>query len=212
MPKWVVVPWWIAVVWLVGCAGDDANSSMNSGTGGAPAGTGGAPAGTGGALAGTGGAPAGTGGAMGGTGGAMGGTGGAMGGGAGMSAPSGPPTFKRVWNEVLMGKSCSSSFCHGAGTGMLHMDNPEIAYMNLVGMPAAGEKCGTSGKMRVVPMDPDNSLLLDKISHDPPSCGDFMPIGAKLDPNCNSTVVTVCNTQAEIQLVRDWIAQGAMND
>jgi hypothetical protein len=66
--------------------------------------------------------------------------------------------------------------------------------------------------MRVVPRDPDNSLLLEKISHDPPACGDFMPIGAKLAPNCNSMVSTVCNTQAEIQLVRDWIAQGAMDN
>lgn len=192
MPRSVVAPWWIVVVCLVGCAsGADANAADDmNGTGGAPAGTGGAPAGTGGAPAGTGGAN----------------------GAAGMAAPSGPPTFTRVWNEVLMGKTCSSSFCHGAGTGMLHMDSPTIAYMNLVGVPAAGEKCGTSGKMRVVPGDPDNSLLFEKMSHDPPSCGDLMPIGAKIEPNCISTVSSVCNTQAELQLVHDWIAMGAMNN
>ena len=39
-----------------------------------------------------------------------------------------------------------------------------------------------------------------------------MPIGAKIDPICVSMVSAVCNTQAEIQLVRDWIAAGAMND
>jgi hypothetical protein len=187
----------MVVVCLAGCAGGaDANASDSmTGTGGAPAGTGGDGATM---MAGTGGMPA-------------AGTGGASGG-AGMAAPSGPPTFTRVWNEVLDGKTCSGTFCHGMGIGMLHLDNSAIAYQNLVGVPAAGDKCGTSGKMRVVPFDPDNSLLLDKISHEQPSCGDLMPLGAKIEPNCVSNVKAVCNTQAEIQLVHDWIAAGAMND
>jgi hypothetical protein len=133
-------------------------------------------------------------------------------GGANMGIGSGLPTFTRVWNEILVRKTCSSMTCHGAGIGNLQMDTQANAYLNLVGIPAAGPMCATSGKIRVVPGDPDNSLMLDKISHSPPSCGGTMPMGAKVDPACISAAPAQCDTQPEIMLVHDWIAAGAMND
>ena len=143
-----------------------------------------------------------------------GGMGAAGAGTGGMSVASGPPSFTRVWTEVLVNKGCTSVFCHGMAmsTSSLQMDNSALAYANLVGVAAAGPKCGASGKVRVVAGDPDNSLMLDKLSHAPPSCGDTMPLGAKLDPGCVSLEPSVCNTAAEIQLVHDWIANGALND
>jgi len=77
---------------------------------------------------------------------------------------------------------------------------------------ASGPKCGSSGKLRVKASDPDASLILDKMAHEAPSCGDPMPIGTKLEPNCVSMNTSVCNTKADLQLMRDWIAAGALND
>jgi hypothetical protein len=134
---------------------------------------------------------------------------------AGGTAPGGPATFTRVFEEVLNRKTCTSGYCHGMGLGNLMMtpDNRAGAYAALVGVAASGMGCGTSGKMRVVPGDPDASLMLEKISPPMPSCGDSMPLGTKFDPNCIiPDDPSVCTTQAEITLVRDWIAAGAMND
>jgi hypothetical protein len=117
-----------------------------------------------------------------------------------------------VWNEVLVRKGCAGEFCHGSGQGGLSMDSQADAYANLVGAPAAGPMCGTSGKTRVQPSNPDASLLLEKMSSAMPSCGDTMPLGVRFEPDCLSPDASVCTTQAELQLVRDWIAAGALND
>jgi hypothetical protein len=130
---------------------------------------------------------------------------------AGTSA--GPATFKRVWTEIIERKGCSSSYCHGAGAGMLMMDNPVHAYANLVSTSASGPKCGASEKPRVKPGDPSMSLVLEKISGPAPECGDPMPIGVRFDPDCLvPDNPAVCTEQSEVDLVRDWIADGALND
>jgi hypothetical protein len=218
---------------LTGCSSSDddgIDGDPNAGSGGAVAGSGGvtSSAGSGGVSAGSGGVSAASGGAMamagagggtmtmstGGTTAAAGGSGGMTSGAGsgGMTAPGGAPTFTRVWTEVLTHKSCNGAFCHGIGMAGLSMKSKDDAYMNLVGVAAAGPSCGTSGKLRVKPGDPDQSLLMDKIGSETPSCGDAMPIGTRFEPNCLSMMPEVCNTQAEIALVRDWIAAGANND
>jgi hypothetical protein len=217
------------------CGGGD-NSGNGAGSGGAPNGVGGlammasggataASGGGGGGLAamgstatgpGSGGAAAAT---NGGGGLAMMGSGGTSGSAAmnvagmdGSAMDSGAPTFSRVWSDVIVKKSCNSAFCHGMGQGMLLMRNKDDAYMHLVNVAAAGPKCGTSGLTRVVPGDPMHSLLFDKVSSSMPPCGDPMPIGTKFPPNCLANTPEVCNIDAEISLVRDWIAAGALND
>ena len=141
-----------------------------------------------------------------------GGTGGMGTAGGGGSAPSGPATFTRVWNEVLVAKGCAGEFCHGSGQGTLSMDNKLDAYMSLFEKPAAGPACGMSGKIRVKASDPMQSLLLQKMAGPTAPCGDLMPVGVKYEPNCISKDPSVCTTQAELQLVRDWIMAGAKND
>jgi hypothetical protein len=42
-------------------------------------------------------------------------------------------------------------------------------------------------------------LLLDKVSNDPPVCGDLMPPANPLDDQ-------------QIERIRSWIAEGAQND
>lgn len=130
----------------------------------------------------------------------------------GVSGASAVPTFTRVWSEVLSAKGCSGEFCHGAGTGSLSLDDKADAYRNLVGVPAQGLACSQSGQLRVSPGKPDESLLLDKISTTTPSCGDPMPIGVRIAPNCLSPSPAVCTTAGEIELVRGWIAAGALDD
>lgn len=137
---------------------------------------------------------------------------GATSGSGGLAAPSGGPTFTRVWTEILMLKGCSGQYCHGSGMGGLAMKNKREAYDSLVNKPAAGPACAATGGMRVKPMDPDASLLLQKMNHPMPSCGDVMPIGAKLAPNCVSQMPQVCTTEQELGLVRDWILAGAKDD
>jgi hypothetical protein len=133
---------------------------------------------------------------------------------AGAAAPagSGPASFSRVWTEVLFPKGCAGAYCHGAGQGSLKFTTKEDAYKALVGVKAAGMACGTSGKERVKAGDPAASLLIEKLEQTKPSCGDPMPIGTKVEPNCVSMSQPVCNTQAELSLIKQWIAAGAKDD
>jgi hypothetical protein len=115
-------------------------------------------------------------------------------------APSAPPapTFTQVRTEVV-NNDCSGPFCHSATVGGFMLGAPDALYKELVGPKATGGKCGTSGLDRVVPGDPDHSLLYLKLKGNPP-CGDAMPSNnGPLDP-------------AKVEMVRAWIAAGAKND
>jgi len=198
----------MAAALLAGCKEEEPRQPNAGGAGGIVAGGGGAGvSGAGVSGAGVSGAP---------TGGA--GTAGSIAG-AGAGAPAagmgggGPPTFTRVYNEVLKAKSCTGPFCHGDSMqAMMPMRTQAEAYASLFNVPAAGPLCGTSGKIRVVPNDPAASLLFDKISNLMPACGDAMPTGVLFAPNCIVDSKPTCTTQEEIMLVRDWIAAGAKND
>jgi hypothetical protein len=93
--------------------------------------------------------------------------------------------------------------CHGrppdeTGNGKLDMGtDPAAAYAAIVGQKSPGTKC--SSGVLVVPGDPGSSLFLQKLSPNPP-CGDRMPLGgAPL-------------SDAQLQMIRGWIAAGAQND
>ena len=144
-----------------------------------------------------------------GSGGAVG-TGGA--GAAGMGA-GGPATFTRVWNEVISPKGCTNAICHGGMPGRGNLSMPDIgtAYLHLVNIPAAGDRCGPSGKLRVTPRNPAMSLIVEKLSSAiPRAAARCRPTPASR--SCTIQAVTSCNSMAEIQLVKDWIMAGAMND
>jgi hypothetical protein len=93
--------------------------------------------------------------------------------------------------------------CHLPGAAYsLDMSTRQGAYVELVGSgqggPAEFITCAENGYMRVVPFDPDGSLLVQKLEDTQP-CGDQMPPGGKL-------------SNASLALVRAWIAAGALND
>lgn len=118
------------------------------------------------------------------------------------------PTFANVYAAVIA-KSCIDAQCHGSSAqGKLGMNGGIGAYSSLVNTPAQGIcpgpdgstmnscACGESGLTRVIPGDPDHSLLMMKLSGNPP-CGDRMPPNAEPLPQ-------------ELQdLVKNWILAGA---
>ena len=94
-------------------------------------------------------------------------------------------------------------FCHSmpaneVGNGKLHMgSNKDMAYAALVGQVSISGRC--MGRPLVVAGQPDQSLLLLKLSPNPP-CGNRMPLGG------------TPFTDVQLQMVRGWIAAGAPND
>lgn len=113
--------------------------------------------------------------------------------------PSGDPTFHAVYDEIIVGEGCNTPLCHGGGAGGLAMTTRDGAYEALVGAPAAGPFCDSSGLLRVVPGDPEASLLWEKVASRAPRCGDPMPISAML-------------AERQVEQIREWIARGAAND
>jgi len=66
-----------------------------------------------------------------------------------------------------------------------------------VGVPPTVDTARAAGFLRVDPGKPENSFLIVKLDGPPPGEGSRMPLtGALL-------------TDAEVQLISDWIAQGA---
>jgi hypothetical protein len=117
-----------------------------------------------------------------------------------MTAPGGPvsenATFTRVQNEVFT-PSCALSGCHlgpasQAQEGLVLSGD---AYPNIV-MVRANQNASI---FRVTPGDPANSYLWRKITQGQPIVGDRMPQTGSI-------------TDAQHQLVADWIARGAPRD
>ena len=116
------------------------------------------------------------------------------------------PTMTAIYDEILSLR-CAVRFCHFGATGTPPvMSNKDHTYEQLVGVPAAGEKCGDAGLaglLRVDPGHPETSLLYTKVENPPPKglCGDPMPSGNALPLEA-----------LDIDQIRQWIVQGAMNN
>ena len=112
----------------------------------------------------------------------------------------GAATFTSVYDVIA--RNCMG--CHGEvptpEASVLVMGTRAQAYAQLVNVPASGIACGGQGRIRVVPGDPDRSLLFIKISRTQPVCGLPMPAPTGGLP------------ASDVQLVRDWILAGAPND
>jgi hypothetical protein len=120
----------------------------------------------------------------------------------------GSPTWAAIFQEIIADTGCNGGIsCHaGTAAGNLVMKTKADGYTALVGVkalgtnvPAGGTNCKDTGLTRVVAGDPTNSLLMQKISNPTPSCGAHMPPGGNL-------------TAAQLEQVRLWIANGAMNN
>jgi hypothetical protein len=107
-------------------------------------------------------------------------------------------TFAEISQEVVTTTTCGGPFCHGTTAGGFVMGTPSATYAALVDQPASGAECADSGLKRVVPGDPDASLLYLKLAGNPP-CGDEMPPGNPLSSD-------------KVDLVRRWIEGGAVEE
>lgn len=100
-----------------------------------------------------------------------------------------PAPFDAVYE--ILAANCAGSICHiEQDSGGLAMPDAESAYRALL------EGRGSCDAPRVVPEDPEASLLIQKLEGDP-ECGLAMPLGRDPLP-----------TQ-DIQTIRDWIELGA---
>jgi hypothetical protein len=113
------------------------------------------------------------------------------------------PTFTQVYTTVI-GQRCMPCHTTSAGIGVtmghLDMTTQAAAFMNLVNAPAAGIACSGKGT-RVVPGMQDQSIMYLKVSLDDPTpCGAKMPLGLP------------ALSQAETDLIENWIKAGAKND
>ena len=123
-------------------------------------------------------------------------------GGSDPTAPNNPPpgssvSFSQQIQPIFNNNGCVG--CHG-GSGGLSLA-PGQSHHNLVNVNA---QAGCTTKKRVLPGNPNESVLYIRIAATTPDteCGpnSRMPQGGPRLP------------QATIDLVRDWIAQGAKNN
>jgi len=106
-------------------------------------------------------------------------------------------TLDDIQRTIFTGR-CALPTCHVAQSpaGNLILEAGQ-SYAQLVGVPPDVSTARDAGLLRVDPGHAENSFLLIKLEGPPPDEGSRMPLtGGTL-------------TEAEIQRVRDWIAQGA---
>ena len=117
------------------------------------------------------------------------------------AGPIGSISFTSLYDDVFGqqvfgdGVGCANSYCHGGSSGGFSVGTKQVAYDSLVNAEGSAN-CG--GEIRVVPGDPDASLLVQKITD--PSCGDRMPKDEDSLP------------PETVARIRAWISAGAMND
>lgn len=106
----------------------------------------------------------------------------------------GPPTLFDVQREIFTPR-CANGACHGGDTPQLDLDLSEgRAFDNIVNVGARA----VEGRVRVVPGSPDDSLLFELVLG-PVKGVRQMPVGFPLE-------------QREIDLLRQWIEDGAPRD
>ena len=107
-------------------------------------------------------------------------------------------TFANI-QTMIFDTTCRDVNCH---TGAFPANNlsldPAVAYDQLVNVTPVNFPAAQDGLLRVDPGHPDKSLLFIKVDGPPPQYGAPMPSGK---PPLSAD---------QIQLIRDWIAQGAL--
>jgi len=119
-------------------------------------------------------------------------------------ADSPPGTFSEIYDTLFPpATNARCNFCHSMPASDISNGNlstgmdRDSAYAALVGQKSTSSRC--AGKPLVVPHEPGASLFLDKLAAKP-TCGDRMPLGG------------MALSDDELELVRSWIAAGAIND
>jgi hypothetical protein len=124
-------------------------------------------------------------------------------------------TFTEVRTQVF--RSCAGLGCHSeaaeiSGNLVVRPDDPfaDQVYANLVNAPVA-EVPGRPAppvQFRVVPGDPEASFLYWKLLGHEPGNPDNPVVGNRMPP----TLPPPGLPAEQVELVRNWIAAGALND
>src|SRR5262245_2459298 len=101
---------------------------------------------------------------------------------------------------AIFAKSCALVGCHAKGTKTQIDLGSDGVGDRLINQQSTSKTCG--GRTFIA-TDGSASLLIDKLSADPPPCGSKMPVGSKL-------------SDADMQCLNDWVgslsAQGDSGD
>ena len=110
-----------------------------------------------------------------------------------------PSAFDHLERDIFSPK-CGVHGCHIGSTSVMGMDlRMGNAWYSLVGRYSREmDSSGISSFFIVAPGDPENSYLYRKIKGDDRIIGDQMPLQGD------------CLTDAEVESIRQWIANGAM--
>jgi hypothetical protein len=114
------------------------------------------------------------------------------------------PTFSSIQREIFSSTDAAGRracvACHtnvgrnpAGGLNLL----PDLSYAALVNVASLTNP----GRTRVVPGDPDNSILVRKLEGTPGTTGQRMPIGGP--PYL---------TEGQMLIIRRWIQEGALNN
>ena len=136
--------------------------------------------------------------------------------GCGSGAPPSANSFTEVYTRTIQ-PTCSSVYCHYNGASIrfsaLDMSSKVRAYWSLVGQPCMGPNCYKQGT-RVVPGDPENSVMYQKLSPAPTlKCGSQMPADTqKMLINGYPEFSGPALPADQMQLIHDWIQEGAQDN
>jgi hypothetical protein len=110
--------------------------------------------------------------------------------------PDPDPTLSQIQTSIF-DTNCALSGCHAGATPQMGMNlSAGLAFSNIVNVPSM-----ENGALnRVTPGDADNSYLYQKITGAAGITGSRMPLGR------------AALSQAQLDLVRDWIEAGAENN
>jgi len=112
------------------------------------------------------------------------------------SKPPFSPTLACI-QQVVFTPTCALSGCHVNPGAQQNQDLSDgMAWSNIVGVPSEE----MPGLNRVTPGDPDNSYLIMKLEGNPAILGNRMPEGGPY------------LSQAEINVIRRWILDGALDN
>jgi hypothetical protein len=121
---------------------------------------------------------------------------------ASLNCPTGLDNFASLYATIWNGRVCNTTLgCHGnepSGGFQVAGTTPAMALAALLGATADPAAAGMYPK-RVVPGMPEQSYLWNKISTASPVSGSMMPLGGML-------------TDCQIQDIKTWIQNGAMNN
>ena len=140
--------------------------------------------------------------------------------GGGRRAPPTPcippePTAAAIWDRIFR-PSCALSSCHGTAThANLDLSSLEASCAALIEQPS----CELPTRTRVIPGDPDDSLLLQKLVCVQLPQVDCTPALGEIDPACPGTGANHSNLRMPfnnpplpaclVESIRTWILLGA---